>query len=77
MPERKRKIGRKKRAVQSAGRKKASPRRSGLGYQIKKATPKAKKILKRGAKVIEQGVQVIGERAGSLGNTLLKKLRSS
>lgn len=76
MPEKKRQVRRKKTVAKSPGRKKASPRRSGLGYRIKKATPKAKKMLKRGAKVIEQGVQVIGERAGSLGNTLLKKIRS-
>lgn len=76
MPEKKGQVRRKKAVTKSAGRKKASPRRSGLGYQIKKATPKAKKMLKRGAKAIEQGVQVIGERAESLGNTLLKKLRS-
>jgi len=76
MPERKRQVRRKRAVAKSAGRKKASPRRSGLGYQIKKATPKARKMLKRSAKVIEQGVQVISERAESLGNTLLKKLRS-
>lgn len=76
MPERKSQARRKKAVAKSAGKKKASPRRSGLGYQIKKATPKAKKMLKRGAKVIEQGVQAIGERAESLGNTLMKKIRS-
>lgn len=76
MPEKKGQVRRKKTIVKSPGRKKASPRGSRLGRQIKKATPKAKKMLKRGAKVIGKRVQAIGERAESLGNTLLKKLRS-
>lgn len=77
MQERKNQVRRNRPVAKSRGRRKESPKKSLLGSPIKKVTPRARKLLKRGVKVVEQGVQVISRRAESIGNTVMKRLRSS